>query len=603
MPEEHRFQVNLGGVIKLLSDHLYSGPQVYLRELLQNAADAITARQHQTPDHVGEIQLEIVEAENQPATLIVHDNGVGLTEAEVHQFLATIGQSSKRESLERKDFIGQFGIGLLSGFVVCEEIVVITRSVKPEGQTIEWKGRADGSYSVRVLDYDFEPGTQVFLRSKPGCHDYFQPSYVRQMTGYFGGHLPYDMFVRSGGESTRINQTAPWQYDYIDRHTQREKMLEYGRETFEMDFLDAIPLKSQVGEVEGVAFVLPHPASMASKQTHRVYLKNMLLSEEVRNLMPEWAFFVKCVVNANQLRPTAARESFYEDANLQAARQTLGGCLKRYLIQLAKQDRERLNHIIDLHFLPIKALALEDEEFYRLFINWLPFETSLGTMTLSEYRKHHPVVRYTSSLDQFRQISSVAAAQSLCVINGGYVYDAGLLERLPTVDSEAVVEAVEIADLTQNFEELTLQEREEVFELARLADMVLQPYRCTADIKKFQPAQLPALYATNDQANFLRSIEQTQEVSDDLWSGVLGRLSESAAPSTHAQLCLNYKNPLIGELAKLKDRNLAGRSLELLYVQSLLLGHYPLKSGEMGLLSDGLLGLIEYVVKASQGEA
>jgi molecular chaperone HtpG len=602
MSNEYKFQVNLRGVINLLSDHLYSGPQVYLRELLQNSVDAITARQHLSPDHVGEIQLEVVAAADRPPTLVVHDNGVGLTEAEVHQFLATIGQSSKSDALQREDFIGQFGIGLLSGFVVCEEIVVITRSVQPEGETIEWKGRSDGSYSVRVLDYDFEPGTQVFLRAKPGCHEYFETPFVHRTARHFGGHLPYDIFVRGDGESVRINETPPWRYEYADRSTQRDKLLEYGREVFEMDFLDAFPLQSEVGEVEGAAFILPHAASTASKQTHRVYLKNMLLSEQVGNLLPDWAFFVKCVVNANQLRPTAARESFYEDENLQAARQTLGNGLKGYLMRLAREDRDRLDQIIGLHYLPIKALALEDDEFYRLFIDWLPFETSLGSMTLHEYRQQTPVVRYVRSLDQFRQISSVASAQSMCVINAGYVYDADLLERLPRVFPEVQIEEMDASELTQNFEDLTLQEREQVFELVRLADMVLQPYRCSAEIKKFQPGQLPALYISNNEATFLRSIEQTQEVADDLWSGVLGRLAEAPASTASSQLCLNYNNPLIGKLAQLQDRNLAGRSLEMLYVQALLLGHYPLKAGEMNLLSDGLLGLIEYGVNASQGE-
>src|SRR5437764_8784472 len=114
---EHKFQINLRGIIDLLSNHLYSSPDVFVRELLQNAVDAIRARTVLQPDHTGEIHLEVVAGRGgRPATLIVTDNGIGLTEAEVHQFLATIGESSKTAQWWDRpgDFLGQFGIGILS---------------------------------------------------------------------------------------------------------------------------------------------------------------------------------------------------------------------------------------------------------------------------------------------------------------------------------------------------------------------------------------------------------------------------------------------------------------------------------------------------------
>ena len=130
MSDEHKFQVDLGGIIDLLSNHLYSGPEVFLRELLQNAVDAITARGLIESGHVGSVQFETIQGKGRlPPTLVVEDNGIGLTSEEIHQFLSTIGRSSKRESLDRDDFIGQFGIGLLSCFVVADEITLITRRI------------------------------------------------------------------------------------------------------------------------------------------------------------------------------------------------------------------------------------------------------------------------------------------------------------------------------------------------------------------------------------------------------------------------------------------------------------------------------------------
>jgi len=582
MSSDHHFQVDLRG-------------DVYIREMLQNAVDAINARKIDNPAFEGRVQLEVVESKDgAPPTLVVHDNGIGLTMSEVHEFLATIGQSSKRGAISRESFIGQFGIGLLSAFVVCEEIVVITRSVHPESITIEWKGRADGTYSVRELSFDTEPGTQVFLRAKPGSFEYFDLEFIKDRAAHFGGHLPIPIEISCGGRREAINTVPPWELADTRKQSLTAALLEYGRDTFEMDLLDAIPLKSESGSVTGVAYVLPHATPMAAKKTHRVYLKNMLLSESVEGLLPDWAFFVKCVVNATNLSPTASREAFHEDENLERTRDELGACLRKYLINLAEHDRARLNRIIDLHFLPIKGLAVEDDEFFEMFIDWLPFETTLGEMRAEEFRGRKTPVRYVSSRDQFRQISGVAAAQNMCIINTCYTYDTELIEKLARIFPGQEVEQVDVSELAQDFDDLTLEEREEMFELIRLANVALQPYRCEVDVKKFKPVSLPTLYVSNDAATFQRSVDQAKDIADEMWSGLLDNISAGAFSSSNAQLCLNYRNELIRKLAKVTDRTRLQRSLEMLYVQALLLGHYPLKEQEMSLLNDGLLSMIEF---------
>jgi molecular chaperone HtpG len=634
---DYKFQINLRGIIELLSNHLYSGPEVFLRELLQNGVDAIRARLHHEPAHQGEITLEVLGTRGkQPPTLVFTDNGIGLTEEEIHRFLATIGQSSKSaEFWERpSDFIGQFGIGLLSCFVVSDEIVVITRSAAPspptplplstEGEgsdvspspsgggrgvgvrgvapTIEWRGKPDGTYTVKLLDRELQPGTQVYLTCKKGCEEHFDPERIAERAAHFGGLLPYPIRLITGNGSRILNaEGPPWRRRYANADERRAALLEYGRSTFDMAFFDAIPLRSPVGEVEGVAFVLPFSPSLATKRTHRVYLKHMLLSENAEDLVPDWAFFVKCVVNANDLRPTASRESFYEDDKLAATREALGQCLRDYLFQLAKKEPERLQQLIALHSLTIKALAVRDDEFYRLFIDWLPFETTLGEMTLGDYRRQNPVLRYVTHLDQFRQIARVAAAQDLCILNGAYVYNAELLEKFGEVFPDAQVEEIDPASLTQSFEDLTLEERERMFALVKAADVVLQPFKCAAEIKKFLPAELPALFSTNADAGFLRSVEQSREISDALWSSVLDNLTQKHASDVYAQLCFNYHNPLIRKMGQLRNRTLLQRSIQMLYVQALLLGHHPLNAKEMALLNEGLLGLIEWGLN-SQGQ-
>ncbi|MBF1736119.1 MAG: HSP90 family protein, partial [Trueperella pyogenes] len=109
------FQVDLRGMVDLLSRNLYSGPRVYIRELLQNGLDAIEARSALDPDCPRRVTITI-----EGRTLKCRDSGIGLTEEEAAGLLSTIGASSKRDELgmARSDFLGQFGIGMLSCFMI-----------------------------------------------------------------------------------------------------------------------------------------------------------------------------------------------------------------------------------------------------------------------------------------------------------------------------------------------------------------------------------------------------------------------------------------------------------------------------------------------------
>lgn len=591
----HKFQVHLSGIIDLLSNHLYSGPQVFMRELLQNAVDAITARRMLEPGYSGEILIETIEnSSGTPPTLVVIDNGTGLTEEEIHLFLSTIGQTSKhkKDLLERLDFIGQFGVGLLSCFVVSQEIVVITRSIKPDSPTIEWRGKNDGTYSIQVLEREIAPGTQVYLTAKSDCANYFKAKSVAELCMHYGSLLQYPIFMVCGDSKRLLNEDgAPWDQAYVSKEEKDKALLAYGKSTFKTDFLDCIELRSQAGSVEGVAYVLPYAPNLSGKRTHKVYLKQMLLSEHAEGLLPEWAFFVKCIVNANGLRPTASRESFYEDEALSSAREELGDCLRRYLIDLADSDPQRLKQLISLHYLAIKALSLQDDELYKLFINLLPFQTSLGYMTLTEYRQKSSVIQYVNNVDQFRQVSRIASAQGICLINAGYSYDASLIERLPEIFPAEKIESIEADSLVQKLDDLSLEERDLSFNLIKLADTVLQPFKCSAEVKKFQPDDVPALYSTNADNIFRRNVDQTREHTDALWSGILDGLSEN---NGYAQLCFNMSNQLVRKICAIKDRSLLERCIQMLYVQALLLGHNPLNAKEQELLNSGMLGLIEY---------
>ena len=619
-PADHRFQVDLRGVIELLSEHLYSGPRVVVRELLQNGVDALTARTAKDRSFDlsdGRVTLEVLPARTtsdgtkHPPTLSVRDNGVGLTEPEVHEFLAKIGRSAKRGDLQEDSFIGRFGIGLLAGFLVAEEIVAVTRSVEPGAKPVEWRGRADGTYTVRTLNADLAPGTQVFLRAREDRLEHFEPETVKQRAAAYGSLLPFPVTFKHGGGGRDgeepLNDDPPWEQFPTDSPADRKGLLDWAEATLGKRFLDAFPVKSEAGKVRGVALVRPESTVRSRTGDHRVYLKRMLLSEKADGLLPDWAFFVTCVLNADGLHPTASREELRDDADLAAAREELGMSLRRTLLRWAAKDRDRLHGLIDVHYRAVKRLAVEDEEFRKLAADWLPFETTAGRIRLEEVRKRSDDrLRYAATMDQFRQLAPVASAQGLVVINACYTDEQELLESLPDV-LPVVAEKVTAADLSEEFSELDDAAWDSAAALLAVAGDALSPLDCTPDVRRFEPSTLPALYAIGEEASFLRDLERSKEEAGELWGGVLEDIKRSRPQVDGPRLCLNWAHPLIRNLAATAStpddrggavaRGTVRTAVELLYVQSLMLGHFPLGEAEFELFGDSLLGLIAAAVE------
>jgi molecular chaperone HtpG len=275
------------------------------------------------------------------------------------------------------------------------------------------------------------------------------------------------------------------------------------------------------------------------------------------------------------------------------------------LLRLAEHEPQRLTRFLDVHHLAIKALALEDDDCYRTFIDWLPFETSQGRHSIHELRDQTSTLRYVADVSEFHQVSKVAGAQGILVVNAGYVYEADLLARLPEFFPETQVERVDPATLAQGFEELSLEEQDAVQSLLEVATRVLRPLRCSPDVRKFQPAAIAALFSASEEARFQRSLEQAKETADPLFAGVLGAMESQRRQPATAQLCLNYNSPLIRRLAGLSFKESGGseavrRCLEVLYVQALLLAQQPLTTKELAVLSGGIMGLVEWATVKSE---
>ncbi|MEU7865621.1 HSP90 family protein [Dactylosporangium sp. NPDC049140] len=586
---DRTFQVDLRGIVDLLSHHLYASPRVYVRELLQNAVDAITARRADDPGAPAAILIEPPDVTGD-GTLRVIDTGIGLTEEQVHQFLATIGRSSKRDDLgfARHDFLGQFGIGLLSCFLVADEIRVLTRA--EGGPAVLWRGYADGRYSVQTDDqHRADVGTTVTLIPRRDAEEWLKRRTVAELAALYGSLLPFRVEIAGVPVS---GDGLPWAPGAAGR---RERLSEYCREVFGFVPFDVIDLTVPESGLTGVAFVLPTPANPAARAGHRVYLKRMLLAEGAEGVLPPWAFFARCVIDTSELRPTASREALYEDSLLEAAREALGDQLRGWLMQLAGRNPRRLGEFLDVHHLGVKALALHDDEMLRLVERWWPMETNAGRMTLADFRAQHGLVRYSAQLDEFRQIGAVAAAQGMPLVNAGYIYDTEIIERLPHVEPGALIERVEPGDLSTAFDALEPEVELAKRPFVQLAQRALDRLGCEVVLRAFDPAGVPAMYLTSRSASFAAELRATRERVDDVWADVLDALARTDEQD-RSQLVLNYRNPLVRRVTEIPDADLVRLAVEGLYGQALLLGHHPLRPADAALLNGSFLGLLNKAV-------
>jgi molecular chaperone HtpG len=392
-----------------------------------------------------------------------------------------------------------------------------------------------------------------------------------------------------------ITQTPPW------LATDRARALrDYAREHVGIDPFDMVELSVPEAGLVGVAYILPVPSNPTARGGHRVYLKRMLLSENATGLLPEWAFFARCVVDTSELRPTASREALYEDGLLESVRDAIGDQLRGWLVRLAARDPRRLAEFLDIHRLGVKALALHDDEMLRLVDQWLPVETNVGQLTLAEFRARHGVLRYSPTLDEFRQLAGLAAAQDVALINGGYVYDTDIIERLPLVDNSIRVERLDPSDLATRFDALDPGIELSLRPFLAAAQRAMDPLGCEVVLRSYEPAGTAATYLIDRDTAFRGELQRTRDQADPLWAGVLDAIDRGAR-DVRPQLVLNYRNPLVRRLTLLVQPELIGVSVEALYGQALLLGYHPIRPADAALLNRSFLGLLERAIPGAPG--
>ena len=597
MEKDFKFKVNLGGMIDLLSNHLYSSPDVFVRELLQNCTDAIRARTTLDRDfNENDAAVEITVERGKK--IVFRDNGTGLTEDEIHRFLSVIGQSSKYDIENNRsngDYIGRFGIGLLSCFMVTEQITVRTCSYKTPEKPLEWRGMADGTYTITECADTLPVGTEIIIVNNKKdvsdelISDYYDPDNIANLIYYYGLFLKYPVYLLDGDDRTRLNLK-------FDLNTMKNKELcmNMGKTFLGEDFLDCFMLRSPTGLFSGVAYILPYPVSASAHNMHRIYLKNMLLTENGQKLLPEWAFFIRCIINTNELKPTSSREDFYEDEALDRARDELADCIADYFEGLDLHNQKLLYDIVRIHNLAVKSVIASSDGMDDILMPYISFETSLGYMTGKEITEFGGMAFYTLDINQFAQLAPLYTQRNELLINAGYVYENAIIMKLAEKSRDTDIEKLNETDIDLMLDDSELDGDPAVERLLSAASRILKKYDCKAAVKEFRPFDIPVLYTINEKAYESRQIKRSKENANDVFSDMLTSFENELGSGAKACLYFNTNNLIIRKLIDNDDREKTECYIEILYVQSLLSGHFPLLNNELKTLNENLYKLMEF---------
>ncbi|MCL2785413.1 MAG: hypothetical protein FWD55_08285, partial [Propionibacteriaceae bacterium] len=242
-----------------------------------------------------------------------------------------------------------------------------------------------------------------------------------------------------------------------------------------------------------------------------------------------------------------------------------------------------------------------------IFMGWLSVETSMGQMTFDRLVKISPTVRYTRTRDEFRQISGLSHNESP-LVNGGYVYDADLIEMLPIIYPSVVVTRVDVLTELDRLDPPSLDDRPVTMSLEDRATATLEARECQAVVRIIDREDIPALYVADPEV--FRHIDRGRAAaaSEGLWAQILAQsdafalsLSAHAESGFSARLCLNWANPLIRSLAQLQDKAVFDRYVQLLYVQSQLAGSFPLSQADRKLMTTALSDLMQLLTHTTGG--
>jgi molecular chaperone HtpG len=361
-PQTLGFQAEVKQLLKLMIHSLYSHKEIFLRELISNASDALdklrfeALAQPALLEGGGELVITI-EADREARTITIADNGIGMSREEAIEHLGTIAKSGTAEFLARMtgdqkqdaQLIGQFGVGFYSSFIVADRVDVYSRRAGLDAAAgVHWQSKGDGEFSIETLDLA-ERGTRIVLHLKEGEEDFADGHRIRALVRKYSDHIAFP--VRMRAESTPDLETVNHAQALWTRPRTEVKDEEY-KEFYRHithDFTD--PLAWSHGKVEGkkeYSSLLYVPARAPFDLWHReaarglkLYVRRVFIMDDAEQFLPLYLRFVKGVVDSADLPLNISREMLQQDAAIDSMRTGLARRVLDLLAKVAKDEPEK----------------------------------------------------------------------------------------------------------------------------------------------------------------------------------------------------------------------------------------------------------------------
>jgi len=342
--EEHiKFDAEVGKILQLMIHSLYANKDIFLRELVSNSSDACDKLRYLSITNPAltkeDSQFKIkISANEKDRTLTITDNGIGMNREDLIENIGTIARSGTQGFLSKltgdsaKDLqlIGQFGVGFYSGFMVADEMTVITRKAG-EKETWLWKSSGDGEYTLKQLDEaELKRGTSVILHLKAGEDDFLDKHRLRHIAKTYSDHIDFPIeFTSTEGEVEILNSASAIWMRPKNEITEQQHAEFYRQVAHLPDNPWLVIHNKNEGMVEYTnllyipstkPFDLFHPDRNSKL---RLYVKRVFIGSEGIQLAPSYMRFLHGVVDSEDLPLNISRETLQHNHSLEKIRKSI----------------------------------------------------------------------------------------------------------------------------------------------------------------------------------------------------------------------------------------------------------------------------------------
>lgn len=397
-PQRKEFQTEAKQLLHLMIHSLYSHKEVFLRELISNASDALDKLRFEavtTPTILGDdAELKInISLDKTGKIITLSDNGIGMTWDEVIENIGTIARSGSKKFVEKltgdqkadSNLIGQFGVGFYSVFMVANKVKLVTKRAGSDGPAVAWESDGVSDYTMAEATKESR-GTDViiYLRDEEGsfAEEWQVKSLVKKYSDFiaFPIYLPNDK-----GTAEIVNQTKPlWKRANSDVTEQQYE--DFYRQVcggFDKPMVTLHNRAEGVMEYSSLLFVPEKAAFDLYRYDHKhgvkLYVKRVFIMDDCKELLPEYLRFVKGVVDSEDLPLNVSREMLQHNPMIDKIRKTLVGKVLARLTEMAETESDKYKTFW-LQYGPVfKEGVASDYENHPKLIDLLRFQSTMGT--------------------------------------------------------------------------------------------------------------------------------------------------------------------------------------------------------------------------------